>query len=100
MAFLKTLYIKTDKPKVRQLEFELSAHLSCFTEETKLIWKLEDNISSTRKNKTKLTAKKHKNIFFPSQLAMGPRVSFLRKVFSHIQLPTVLVLLQKAIKLP
>jgi len=32
--------------------FEFSAHLSCFTEETKLIWKLEDDVSTTRKNKT------------------------------------------------
>ena len=64
MAYLKNIYIKTDKVKIWQMGFEFSAHLSCFTEETKLIWKLEDDISTTRKNKTKLTAKKTQKYLF------------------------------------
>ena len=79
MAYLKNIYIKTDKVKIWQMGFEFSAHLSCFTEETKLIWKLEDDISTTRKNKTKLTAKKTQKYFFPLTICYGSLSKFLKE---------------------
>lgn len=80
--------------------FEFSAHLSRFTEEIKLICKLENDIVLPGKIIQNWQLKNTKIFFFPSQFAMGPCVSFLRKVFSHIQLPIILALLQKPIKLP
>lgn len=51
--FFLNLRIKADKLKIRQLGFQFSAHLSYFIEETTLTLKLEDNISSIRKQTNK-----------------------------------------------
>ena len=51
--FFLNLCIKADKLKIWQLGFQFSARLSYFTEETKLTLKLEDNISSIRKQTNK-----------------------------------------------
>lgn len=51
--FFLNLRIKADKLKIRQLGFQFSARLSYFIEETTLTLKLEDNISSIRKQTNK-----------------------------------------------
>lgn len=51
--FFLNLRIKADKLKIRQLGFQFSARLLYFIEETTLTLKLEDNISSIRKQTNK-----------------------------------------------
>lgn len=51
--FFLNLRIKADKLKIRQLGFQFSARLSYFIEEITLTLKLEDNISSIRKQTNK-----------------------------------------------
>lgn len=65
LSFLKNLCINTNKLKIWHQLFQFSAHLSCFTEESKVTLKLRGNTGFIRKGKLVI---ENKSIFSPHNL--------------------------------